>query len=80
MSTKEEVASEFFTKKSFSHKVEMFVYENGMSYMDAIVHLCEEYNIELEDMKKYLNVSIVGQLEAEARKLNFLPRVNELDV
>lgn len=80
MSTKEEVASEFFTMKSFSHIVERFVYENGVSYMDAIVHLCEEHNIEVEDMRKYLNISIVGQLEAEARQLNFLPRVNTLDV
>ena len=70
----------FLSKKEFSHTVEIFVYENNISYMDAIVHLCEKNNMEVEDVKKFLNSSIVGQLEAEARSLNFLPKVNQLDV
>jgi hypothetical protein len=36
--------------------------------------------MEVEDTKKFLNPSIVGQLEAEARSLNFLPKLNTLDV
>ena len=71
----------FLTKKMFSRMVENFVAENRqISYMDAIVHICEKNNIEIEDTKKFLTPSIVGQLEAEARSLNFLPRVNTLDV
>jgi hypothetical protein len=71
----------FLTKKTFSRMVENLVREDSqVSYMDAIVHLCEENNIEIEDIKKFLTPSIVGQLEAEARNLNFLPRVNALDV
>lgn len=72
--------SNFLTKKSFSVMVERFVFDNGVSYMDAIVHLCEQNNMEVEDVKKFLNPSIVGQLEAEARSLNFLPKMNTLDV
>jgi hypothetical protein len=75
-----EESDNFLSKKSFSQKVELFVYENKVSYMDAIVHLCEVNKIEVEDVKKYLNNSIVGQLEAEARTLNFLPTMNTLDV
>ena len=71
----------FLTKKTFSRMVENLVRDDSqMTYMDAIVHLCEKNNIEIEDIKKFLTPSIVGQLEAEARKLNFLPRVNTLDV
>lgn len=51
-----------------------------MSYIDSIVHLCEENNLEMEDIKKYLNDSIKKNLEAEAMNLNFLPKLNTLDV
>lgn len=70
----------FITKKSFSQMIENFVYHNKMSYMDTIVHLCEENGLELEDIKKYLSPTIVEHLEAEARLLHFLPKQNTLDV
>ena len=53
---------------------------NGMSYLDTIVWLCEQNNIEIEDIKKYLSSSITENLEKEAMDLNFLPKVNTLDV
>jgi hypothetical protein len=46
--------------------------------MDAIIWLCEEHSIELEDIRKFISPIIRDKLEAEARKLNFLPRTNEL--
>ena len=71
----------FLTKKTFSRMVENLVRESRhVSYMDAIVHICEKNSMEIEDIKKVLTPSIVGQLEAEARNLNYLPRVNTLDV
>lgn len=71
----------FLTKKTFSRMVENFVREDRqVSYMDAIIHICEKNGIEIEDIKKFLTPSLVGQLEAEARSLNYLPRVNTLDV
>lgn len=60
--------------------VETAVRMNGMSYLDAIVWLCEQNNIEIEDIKKYLSPSITENLEKEAMDLNFLPKVNTLDV
>jgi hypothetical protein len=51
-----------------------------MSYLDAIVWLCEQNNIEVEDIKKYLSTPIVENLEKEAMDLNILPKVNTLDV
>jgi len=70
----------FLTKKSFSAMIESFVFQNRMSYMDTIVHLCEKNSLELEDIKKYLSPTIVEHLESEARQLNFLPKQNQLDV
>ena len=51
-----------------------------MTYIDAIVWICEKNNIEVEDIKKYLNTSIGENLEKEAMDLNILPKVNTLDV
>ena len=70
----------FLTKKSFSQMIETFVYQNRMSYMDSIVHLCEKNGLELEDIKKYLTPTVVEHMENEARQLNFLPKQNSLDV
>jgi hypothetical protein len=55
------------------------VIEKRLSYMDAIVWLCEQHNIEIEDCRKFINPIIKDKLEAEARRLNFLPRQNTLD-
>jgi hypothetical protein len=47
--------------------------------MDAILHLCEENNIEPEDIKKFISPIIKGKVEAEAMQLNFLPKKATLD-
>lgn len=67
-------------KKRFSKMVEKTVRTKGLNYMDSIVHLCEENNMEIEDVKKYLTQSIIENLECEAMQLNFLAKGNTLDV
>jgi hypothetical protein len=42
--------------------------------MDAIIHVCKDVDLELEDVKKYVAPIIKDKLEAEAMTLNFLPR------
>ena len=73
------VEENFLTKAKFSKLVERTVIEKRLSYMDAIVWLCEQHNIEIEDCRKFINPIIKDKLEAEARRLNFLPRQNTLD-
>lgn len=60
--------------------VEKTVMTSGMTYMDSIVHVCSKNNMEIEDIKKYLTSSIVERLESEAMDLNFLTKVNQLDI
>ena len=69
---------QFLTKPKFSKLVEDTVRSKRISYMDAIIWLCEEHSIEIEDCRKFISPIIKDKLEAEARKLNFLPRTNEL--
>lgn len=61
--------------------VEETVRKTEMNYIDSIVHLCEKNNIEVEDIKKYLNDQIKEHLEAEAMGLNFIRNTStQLDV
>lgn len=58
--------------------IESVIHEKKLSYIEAIVYICEENNLEPEDVVKYINNIIKDKIEAEARSLNFLPRQNTL--
>lgn len=68
----------FLNKESFSREVEEFVHEHDVSYMDAIVAICEDKDIEVESIRKHINPVIKNKLEAEAQELNYLPHGNTL--
>ena len=76
--TDEKEESNFLSKKRFSKMVEDTVRKMSMSYMDAVVYLCEENTIEIDDVKKYLSVSIKERIEGEAMNLNFLEKSQPL--
>ena len=71
---------EFMTKPKFSKLVEAVVRQDRLSHMEAILYLCEKYEIEPEDCKKYVSNVIKDKLEAEAMNLNFIPKSNELPI
>lgn len=73
------IEQEFLTKSKFTKMVEDAVNELKLSYMDAILYLCEKNQLEPEDMKKFVSPIIKDKLEAEAMQLNFLPKQNTLD-
>jgi hypothetical protein len=66
--------SNFMNKKKFTKMTEDAVRQKSMSYMDAVVYLCEENNLEIEDVKKYIATSIKEKIEVEAMNLNFLEK------
>jgi len=74
MMTKKEMAN------NFSMQIESAVKDHGMSYMDAIVFIADKKELEMESAAKLLNENIRCKLEAEARDLNFLPRMSKLPV
>ena len=73
------IENQFLTKNKFTKLVEETVAKKQTSYMDAILLLCEQNDIEPEDVKKFISPIIKGKVEAEAMSLNFLPKSNELD-
>ncbi len=70
----------FLTKSEFTKLVVDTVKSHKSSHMDAIIHLCEVYDIELEDVRKYISPVIKNKIEAEAMNLNFLPQENSLPI
>jgi len=71
---------EFMTKAKFSKLVDSVVISKRLSYMDAVLHLCEEYQIDPSDVKRYISSVVKTKIEAEAMSLNFIPKKNELPV
>ena len=68
----------FLTKAKFSKLVESAIVKMRLTYMDAVVHVCDDYDIELEDVSKFISPIIKQKIESEAMELNFLPRVDSL--
>ena len=60
-------------KKSFSGLVETFVRTHkDCNYMDAIIDVCEDNEIDLRDSKKLISKEIIEHVEFEAKQLNLL--------
>lgn len=64
---------EDINKKSFSRMVETFVRtRKGASYIDAIITLCEDNDLDVRDAKKLVTKQLIERIEVEARELNML--------
>ena len=60
-------------KKSFSSLVETYVRTHKDSnYMDAVIDVCENNEIDLRDSKKLISKEIIEHVEFEAKQLNLL--------
>jgi len=73
------VEDKFLNKANFSKLVENTVIEKSIGYMEAILLLCENNDIEPEDVRKFISPIIKDKLQAEAMNLNFLPKTNTID-
>tara|TARA_R110001583_G_scaffold75902_2_gene208466 strand:- start:1780 stop:1998 length:219 start_codon:yes stop_codon:yes gene_type:complete len=64
---------------SFAEEVEKLASTTG-SYIDSVIQLCENYNIEPQVAAKMLTKPIVEKIEAEGRESNSLPKVSTLPI
>lgn len=78
MTDKSDKTPEFMTKAKFGKLVDSAVLGLNLTYMDAIIHVCEQNVIELEDIKKYVSPVLKAKVEVEAMNLNFLEKNAEL--
>ena len=61
-------------KTGFSKKVENYISEKGGSYIDAVLSLCEEYEIEPPLVAKSLSKPLGEKIKIEGQDLNLIPR------
>jgi hypothetical protein len=66
------------TKQTFTQLVEKYVHEQGLTYMEAILQICEERGIDPLDVGKMIVPAIKSKVEAEAMNKNLLPKSNTL--
>mgnify|MGYP001270968020 FL=1 len=70
------------TPKKFALKIEKMV-NLGLgqtTYMDAILDYCEKNQMEPDAVAPLISKPLKEKIEADARKLNFLPRVATLPI
>ena len=66
------------TKKRFEKLVEEKVLEHRVSYMDAIIMVCEDRTIDPSEVGKFITPVIKDKVEAEAVGLNMMRGGNTL--
>ena len=66
--------------KDFLHEIETLVVDKKMEYIDAIVHYCEQNNMEIETAAKLIkqNQRFKAKVRSEAESLHFLPKTSKL--
>ena len=74
----EEIA--VMTPKKFALKIEEIVSQGGITYMDAILDYCEKNQMEPDAVAPLISKPLKEKIEADARELNFLPKVATLPI
>ena len=69
--------SKFFCPSRFAQEIENLVQVNiEMNYIDAIIHFCENNNIDLESVPKLISKPLKEKIKYEAMELNFLKKTS----
>ena len=80
MYTLESKAEMDMTNLRFPREVENHVKKFDVSYIDAVIAVCEQYGIEPQVAAKFLNKPIIEKIKAEGQELNLLPKKTRLPI
>ena len=71
------LASKFFCPAKFAVNIESLVLENkDMNYIDAIVHFCDQNNIDVESVPKLISKPLKEKIKCDAQELNFMKKTS----
>lgn len=59
-------------KNEFSKKVEEYALKHNSTYLDSVLAIAQEYNIEPEAAAKLISKPIIEKLSAEGKELNLV--------
>jgi len=69
--------SKFFCPSRFAQEIEKLVQTDpDMNYIDAIIHFCEQNNIDVESVPKLISKPLKEKIKYEAMELNFLKKTS----
>tara|TARA_B100000902_G_scaffold191728_1_gene183235 strand:- start:1461 stop:1682 length:222 start_codon:yes stop_codon:yes gene_type:complete len=60
------------TKKKFTTAVEQLVIDKHLTYIDAIIHFCQQNHLEPDSVKGLITPPLKEKIKAEAVGLRFL--------
>jgi hypothetical protein len=64
--------------KEFTTIIENIVKTKRLSYIEAIVHYCEQHDIDTATVNSYITKPIKDKIRVEAENLNYLPKSGRL--
>ena len=70
--------SKFFCPSRFAQEIESLVHNSTgeMSYIDAIIHFCEQNNIDVESVPKLISKPLKEKIKCDALELNFMKKTS----
>ena len=69
--------SKFFCPTRFAQEIETLVLNNAdMNYIDAIVHFCEQNNLDVESVPKLISKPLKEKIKCDAQELNFMKKTS----
>ena len=74
MSLQTQTSSEFYIK------IQKLVEQTKLSYMDAVLHYCDQNGMEPETAAQLVNTKLRAQIREEAEELNFFPKTAKLPI
>ncbi len=66
----------FLCSAQFAQDIEAIVKNDNLGYIDAIIHYCEQNEIDVESVPKLVSKPLKEKLKWEATELNFLKRTS----
>lgn len=76
------IKAKAITSEKFINEVEKLVSKHRLDYIDAVIHFCENNNIEIEQAATIIrnNIRIKSKLQSQAEELHFLPKRARLPI
>lgn len=80
MDEQQQFEDKILTKKKFAKLVEEKVTATKMNYMDAVISVCDDRELDPSDVGKLISPIIKDKVEAEAIALNMIKGGNQLPI
>jgi hypothetical protein len=72
--------SSFLTEESFLTKIDEIVQKEGLNYIEAIIHFCEDNNVDVEDVKSVIGKSLIDRLKVDATEYGYFKKQAKLPI